>query len=102
MTILHLLLFARVLYSCVDKLREKWTGWSAVAFNTEIDLLLGVYVVDKNNLKFGNVTLSFGRRILAEFFDVILLVNFTKMNATCALPVQSCLLKAHHFHPPIE
>lgn len=47
MTILRLLLFARVLYSCVDKLRENWTGWSAAAFNTEIDLLLGVYVVDK-------------------------------------------------------
>ena len=46
-TTLRLLLFAGVLYSCVDKLREKWTGVSAVAFNTEIDLLLGVYVVDK-------------------------------------------------------
>ena len=46
-TILRLLLFARVLYLCVDKLRKKWTCESAVPFNTEIDLLLGVYVVDK-------------------------------------------------------
>ena len=46
-TILRLLFFARVLYLCVDKLREKWTGGSAETFNTSTDLLFGVHVVLK-------------------------------------------------------